>query len=194
MGEVGEIGHLIGRMKENAPVPAIETDLVLEKIRRLYEDVRSLNEVPESTRQVQAEDTMAEKPAPEKPVTEEPVTEKRKQEPEILADKYKGETKYISETLSQKGEKQDITARLQSKPIKNIRSSLGINDRFKLINELFQGDKDSFENTIGILDDADNFNEAFSYINSSFEWDMEDEAVQMLLDLVRRKFIVKQDG
>ena len=123
----------------------------------------------------------------------ESIPGKSKPEPEILADRYKGEQNYINETLSREGKKQDITAKLQSKPIKNIKSSMGINDRFKLIKELFNGDRDSFENTIGILNDAGNFNEAFNYINSTFEWDMEDEAVQLLLDLVRRKFIVNQD-
>jgi hypothetical protein len=34
---------------------------------------------------------------------------------------------------------------------------------------------------------------AFNYITSSFDWDMEEDSVQMLLDLVRRKFIVNQD-
>ena len=70
---------------------------------------------------------------------------------------------------------------------------MGLNDRFKLINELFNGDKDSYQKTINILDNANNFNEAFNYISSSYDWDMEDEAVQLLLDLVRRKFIVNKD-
>ena len=63
----------------------------------------------------------------------------------------------------------------------------------KLINDLFNGDQESFENSVLILDEANNFNEAFTFINTSFDWDMEDEAVQILLDLVRRKFIVNQD-
>ena len=50
-----------------------------------------------------------------------------------------------------------------------------------------------FQNTITELDGASNFNEAFSYISGSFEWDMEDDSVQLLLELVRRKFIVNQN-
>lgn len=114
-------------------------------------------------------------------------------EPAILADKYKSEKKFINESLAGTGKDQNISGKIQSKPIRNIGSALGINDRFKLIKELFNGDKESFQNTIGILDGASNFNEAFNYISSSFDWDMEEDSVQMLLDLVRRKFIVNQN-
>ncbi len=107
-----------------------------------------------------------------------------------LADKLKGDKKFINESIAENRGKQDISSKIHSKPIQNIGTALGLNDRFKLINDLFQGDKESFQNTIRILDGASNFNEAFSYITSSFDWDMEEDSVQLLLDLVRRKFIV----
>lgn len=211
LGEVAEIGQMIEQLKSTGPVPSIEVDLVLEKIRRLYEHTRDLGQIPATpVKKVPVAEPVTEKSDPESlekkepapsgtPVTEKPAETDGKEkgnkdrEAEILADKYKGERKYINETLSRNDQKQDITSKLQSKPIKSIQSSLGINDRFKLIGDLFNGDKKSFEDTMVILDNAGNFNEAFSYLTSSFEWDIEDEAVQMLLDLVRRKFIVNQD-
>ena len=220
---------MVDQTKEN--VSAIEIDIILEKIRGLYLDVRKLEATPaEKAPDPQPEQAEAEVPDPiredapasakempepvaeiPEPVAEipEPVVEvpepvekvpeppeaeaMSNAKPEILADRYKDEKRYINETLSRNDNKQDLTAKLQSKPITNIHSSLGINDRFKLINTLFNGDKESYENAITTLDDAGNFNDAFTYINSSFDWDMEDESVQMLLDLVRRKFIVNQD-
>ena len=125
--------------------------------------------------------------------TPKPGTENKLAGPAILADKYKGEKKFINESLVSSRGKQDIGSKIQSKPIRDIGSSMGINDRFKLINELFNGDKDSFQNTISTLDGASNFNEAFNYITTSFDWDMEEDSVQMLLELVRRKFIVNQN-
>jgi hypothetical protein len=115
----------------------------------------------------------------------------RSAERAILADKYKSNKRFINESLA--AGREDVGSRIQSKPIRNISSALGINDRFKLIKELFNGDKESFQNTIGVLDGASNFNEAFNYINATFDWDMEEESVQLLLDLVRRKFIVTQN-
>ena len=114
-------------------------------------------------------------------------------EPATLADSFKGEKKFINERLADNGHRQDLSSKLQSKPIQDIGSSLGLNDRFKLINELFNGDKESYQQTINVLDSANNFNEAFNYISTSYDWDMEDDSVQMLLDLVRRKFIVNKD-
>ena len=112
-------------------------------------------------------------------------------EPTTLGDKFKSDKKFINESLA--GNKQDVGSKIQSTPISNIGSALGINDRFKLINDLFKGDKDSFQNTIGVLDGASNFNEAFNYISTSFDWDMEEDSVKLLLELVRRKFIVNQN-
>jgi hypothetical protein len=131
-----------------------------------------------------------ETPVDESPVHDEPVNENT--EPTILADKYKGEKRYINESLAGNLNKTDIGSKIQSTPIQNIGSALGINDRFLLIKDLFNGDKESFQNTITVLNDASNFNEAFNYITSSFDWDMEEPSVQLLLDLVRRKFIVNQ--
>ena len=120
-----------------------------------------------------------------------PVPGQKAGEPSILADKYTTGAKFINESLA--GKKQDISSKIQSTPISNIGSALGVNDRFKLINDLFNGDKDSFQKTIDILNGAANFNEAFNYITSSFDWDMEEDSVQLLLELVRRKFIVNQN-
>jgi hypothetical protein len=206
--QVGDIGEMISRMKTEGPVPAIEIDIVLEKIRNLYTDVSNLKELnlPAAKQaKVKTEKVKAEKPAiveaeePARQVTvqKEKTVEKSEnttvEEPATIADKFKGEKKFINERLGDNGNKQDLSSKLQSKPIRDIGTSLGLNDRFKLINELFNGDKDSYQQTINILDNATNFNEAFNYISTSYDWDMEDDSVQMLLDLVRRKFIVNKN-
>jgi hypothetical protein len=190
--QVGDIGELISRMKTEGPVPAIEIDIVLEKIRKLYTDVARLKEaVPPVKEKI----TKAVETKPKEDLREPaaPAGDKVQEEPATIADKFKGEKKFINERLAANGSKQDLSSKLQSKPIREISTSMGLNDRFKLINELFNGDKDSYQKTISILDNASNFNEAFNYISSSYDWDMEDEAVQLLLDLVRRKFIVNKD-
>ncbi len=42
--QVGDIGEMISRMKTEGPIPAIEIDIVLEKIRNLYTSVSNLKE------------------------------------------------------------------------------------------------------------------------------------------------------
>jgi hypothetical protein len=211
--QVGDIGEMISRMKEEGPVSVIEIDIVLDKIRNLYTDVSNLkghNLTAIKAKKVKPEKVKPEKVKPEKPAkiqAEEPVKQDRVQkevttikpenivseEPATIADKFKGEKKFINERLGDNGKRTDLSSKLQSKPIRDIGSSLGLNDRFKLINELFNGDNDTYQQTVKRLDSATNFNEAFNYINTSYDWDMEDDSVQMMLDLVRRKFIVDKN-
>jgi hypothetical protein len=226
--QVGDIGELISRMNAEDPVPLVEIDIVLDKIRNLYEDVTALKAidypsvrpgdtyakepdgkqparkkkserevgkmVPPAINEVQASKEIPE-PAGIRQETQPDHTgpEDSGEQPAILADKFKGEKKFINESLGENGTRQDLSSKLKSKPIKDIGTALGLNDRFKLINELFNGDEKSYHQTIGILDGASNFNEAFNYISTSYDWDMEDDSVQMLLDLVRRKFIVNKN-
>jgi len=119
--------------------------------------------------------------------------EKQKEKIKTLAEKFQGDRQSVYESLSEKSPKQNISTKLQSKPISDIAASIGVNDKFKLIKELFSGDADSYRKTIDILNNSSNFNEAFNYISTNFNWDMEDGSVQYILDLVRRKFIVDKN-
>lgn len=201
--QVADIGEMISRMKTEGPIPSIEIDIVLEKIRNLYTDVSNLKELnlpaakPVKVKDEKPSKVQVEEPAKQDKVQEEKTVVKPEnkvsEEPATIADKFKGGKKFINERFGDNGNRQDLSSKLQSKPIQDIGTSLGLNDRFKLINELFKGDKDSYLRTIDILDGASNFNEAFNYISTSYDWDMEDDSVQMLLDLVRRKFIVNKN-
>ncbi len=206
--QVADIGEIISRMKTEGPVPAIEIDIVLEKIRNLYTDVSNLKELNlPAAKPVKVKDEKVKDEKPAKVQVEEPAKQDKVQEektmvkpetieteePATIADKFKGGKKFINERFGDNGNRQDLSSKLQSKPIRDIGTSLGLNDRFKLINELFKGDKDSYLQTIYKLDSASNFNEAFNYISTSYDWDMEDDSVQLLLDLVRRKFIVHKN-
>ncbi len=176
----GSAGTASGPAQGEASVP--EAPVQTGEIRKEHPAVEGKKTVPAAAEKEKKEP--AGKPEEGKPSA-------RSSERAILADKYKSEKQLIHESLA--GGREDIGSKIQSKPIRNIGSALGVNDRFKLIKELFNGDKDSFQNTIGILDGASNFNEAFNYIDATFDWDMEEDSVQLLLDLVRRKFIVNQN-
>jgi hypothetical protein len=119
--------------------------------------------------------------------------EKKKIKLETLSDKLQGDRQFVYETLAEKAARQNISTKLQSKPISSISSAIGINDKFKLIRDLFNEDSELYVRTIEKLDSCNDFNEAFNYINTSFNWDMEDDSVLFILDLVRRKFIVNND-
>jgi hypothetical protein len=117
----------------------------------------------------------------------------KKSKPGTIAEKLTGNKQYVYDNLAEKSSRDNLSTKLQSKPISDIASAIGINDKFQLIRDLFNGDTATFNKTLEILNGSANFNEAFSYINETFDWDMEDPSVQLILDLVRRKFIVKKD-
>lgn len=114
-------------------------------------------------------------------------------EKEILADKFGKNQAFINETLAREVHKKDVSSLMQSKPIRDIEAAIGVNEKYLIVRELFNGDTDSYLNTIRILNNSANFNEAFNYIHINFNWNLESEAAQKLLDLVRRRFIVEDE-
>ena len=77
--------------------------------------------------------------------------------------------------------------------IGSIGTAIGLNEKFELINQLFGGSKEKFERTLEVLDMAGSFVEAYNYIEEQFEWDMDDVYVQRILELIRRKLIVRRN-
>jgi hypothetical protein len=96
---------------------------------------------------------------------------------------------YVHEKLGEHTHKKDVSSRLQNQAIKSISGSVGINDKFLFIRELFAGNAELFRQTMHELDDCRNFNDAYTILMERFQWDMDSETVQMLLNLIRRKFI-----
>jgi hypothetical protein len=217
-----KIKQLISRYENISEIPEIERDILLSAIRDMYSGLLLMPAVKQSAAirtdmpssrpsekiepvtsksydgavtgekvEIHAEDQPPK--SKKEAISPKKTSDKKKTHPEILVDKLKGEKQFVYETLAEKAVKQNISSQLQSKPISSIKSAIGINDKFKLIRDLFNEDSDAYAKTITRLDSCIDFNEAFNYITTSFNWDMEDESVQFILDLVRRKFIVKKD-
>jgi SET domain-containing protein len=98
----------------------------------------------------------------------------------------------LGETIHQPIQYQEISSRLQAKPIKNLAAAIGINERFLYTRELFANDAKKFEQAIEIMNNAASFNDAYNYMIREYTWDMDSEMVQDLLELVKRKFITGQ--
>lgn len=100
----------------------------------------------------------------------------------------------INEELSQTNPSNDISSRLKTNSISNLGAAIGLNEKFEFIQNLFDGDSVRYNHTIEVLNTATDFNQAFDYINTNFKWDMNDPLVVKILDLIRRKLIVKKNG
>ncbi len=181
-----EIEDLVRGFPDQEDIPAVEIDLTLQKLRNLYElmlMMRKEKDVPATTVSATDKKVTVNTPSPA-PAAAPAAAPSHVQ---TLSDQFKGGTT-LHESLHPAFAKEGETL-AYARPVNNLLTAIGINDRFTFIRELFKNDAAAFENTIGILNNATSFNDAYNYMIQHFNWDMDSEAVQQLLDVIRRKFI-----
>jgi hypothetical protein len=113
--------------------------------------------------------------------------QKTERQSKTLADQFLSKPT-LHEALHQNNHR-DEQFLVQNKPIDDLASAIGINDRFTFIHELFGNDKNLYDSALITLNQSPNFNDAYNFMIHNFDWDMNSEPVQLLLDIVRRKFI-----
>jgi len=164
---------------EPKAIPVIEDEPIL--VVKISEEPKTATPIEEITikTEIKAEilpDVVPEFESPKEVKTQIPSTAKE-------------EKTFLNEKHAVSVGKKDVASKLQSQGIKSIAGSLGINDKFLFIRELFGGNAEIFRQTMEQLDESRNFNDAYTILITNFQWDMDSEVVQMLLNLIRRKFI-----
>jgi len=84
-----------------------------------------------------------------------------------------------------------LAEKLQNQQIENLKSVIGINDKFYFINELFDGDSSRYEDVIYTLNNFKKFDDAMQYFSTlkyRFNWNEESDAPEMLIKMLERKF------
>ena len=72
--------------------------------------------------------------------------------------------------------------------VEDIRQAISLGDRFLFQRELFAGNGELMQKTLGELNDLGSLSEAMEYIAENFEWDKESTAVQLFENVLRRRF------
>ena len=85
--------------------------------------------------------------------------------------------------------RQDLSQKLSKKPVSNIATAIGINERFQFINELFGKDADAYSATIEELNGLSNFAEALDLLQTRFSWDYENQLVERFVSIVERRYL-----
>ncbi len=138
---------------------------------------------------IENKEIIEEKTVPEK----DPVQIKKKIEPEVIADLYMNTKRFRNESI-QKDNTQDISSKFHSQPISDISLAIGLNDKFRYVRELFEGDNLQYAETLRFLNNVKSETEAVDYLNEQFEWDMETKLVKSLLELTSRKLKMTDNG
>lgn len=164
--------------------------------------------VEEAVKQVVEEKPVEEKPVEEKPVEEKPIEDKPAEEPveeevevkevvenvkektgaQTIADSIKGE-KSLAEKLSKYVEKETVASNINASKIERIQTAITIADRFRFQRELFDGDAVKMAETVEMLNDMKNLDEALAYIEKNFHWNVEIQVTRDFLRLVERRFL-----
>jgi len=105
---------------------------------------------------------------------------------EILAEKFISESS-INENLAGSRE-QVVESKVVGKPIDNISRNIGINDRFLIIRELFDGDAEAFGKLVAELDQAGDRGAALALLRKAMEHEPDHEGAGILSNLVKRRY------
>ena len=113
--------------------------------------------------------------------------------PDVFGD---GEAEFelsTGETLGEKmmGNDNSLAAKLQQAPGRDLKSFIGINDKFLFVNELFGGSMEKYNKSIENLNDLKTLNGAMIYLNElkiELQWNSSNEAYQKLRELVSHKY------
>ncbi|MCL2561043.1 MAG: hypothetical protein FWE10_01795 [Rikenellaceae bacterium] len=236
--DVAAVGEIARGWQRTGAVSAIEKDLVLEKLRRVYEAVMFADDVEISETEVPAPPILvapvapvvepaapivsAPAPATEpvlapEPVSVPPTPAPIPVEPEPQADKAKIDIKALrslyedaavappsakpaapSPTLTHETHRtiadaysaaaaHDIASAIGHGPLASLRNGIGVNDRFLMIRDVFDGDGDLYERTIDYFESFTDLDDAMIYIHENFSRNSGSEGVRMLVDLLERK-------
>ena len=108
-----------------------------------------------------------------------------------VADKFKDDKISLNEKLSASQTDKSIAAKLQKNPIKDLKAAIGINEKFKFINELFEGNLQKYNDGITKLNELGNLDEAITFLTflkKEFSWGNDSAAYLELTELISRRY------
>jgi hypothetical protein len=104
----------------------------------------------------------------------------------------KSEKKSLNDLLTEKKDNNSIGSMFQQTPIPDLTKAIAINEKFSFIRELFHNSGMDFSNAIQKLNECENIDSAFIFMEElkyQYLWDTTSSAYLSLCDLVRRRFL-----
>ncbi len=111
--------------------------------------------------------------------------------PTTVASKYK-EQETLYDKISKNQHSATIAEKLSTKPVIDLRKSIGINERFAFINELFEGNQQLFMESIDKLNNMPVYDDArkvlYEELAGKMKWNTNAKTFSDLDELVKRRF------
>ena len=167
-------------------IDAIKVEDHIEAVRKSIGEQKPLFEIED--------DIKKETPIIEKPVEKDsnPIIETKADNP-IIEDKKTDEISSINDKFSSNANHQTLADKLGQKPIEDLTKSIGLNQKFLFMNDLFEGENEKYKEAVETINNFSAFIDADEYINNSlkhqFNWDLDSVSAQKFIDLVKRRFL-----
>ncbi len=68
-----------------------------------------------------------------------------------------------------------------------LRKAYGLNDKFLMTRDLFDGDGEAFEEAISALDECESLDDCMIYIAENYEWNPDSEGAKFIMQMLERK-------
>lgn len=133
-------------------------------------------------------------PPPKPPVVAPPQDLSKNKNAHPVAEQTTPKDNSLHQRLAEQKEDKSLSARLQMIPIAHIKEGIGINEKFRFINELFAGNLQQYNEAAERLNNFSNIDEAFEYLNAlgkNHGWDENNsaETIEKLAGIVMRRYM-----
>ncbi len=210
-----KVHAIIDNMEGNESLNTIERDLIANYLLQMYEIIRispnyeNREKKEKQVAHIDAAYVLEEIPA--KPISKPSPVVPREDAPsrpapssvqaevavkvEKVTKKSNSEGAHLIDELLESFEMNDLSDKLRMQPIKDILKAMSINEKIFTINELFGGDKVTFDHTIRALNEAGSFQGAKDILTDEiiekFNWTAPDKIkkLKQFLVLIKRRFI-----
>lgn len=107
----------------------------------------------------------------------------------VLGEVINAGSKTVGEAMAETP-KHDITEKIvHSDHITDLNQAIGINDKFIMIRDLFNGDGARYDAAIAELNKFDNFDACLIHIASHYRWDPDSDGAKLLMEILSRKLL-----
>lgn len=165
-------------------------DIDSDIIEQLYGSTPTSREIPvEVLPEPEPQPEPAPATEPEPQVVDEPVAQPKVQSPlnvekRVLGEVLKSDAEVLNTTLGG-GVQRDLASKIVAGT--DLRTQIGINDRFMFIRELFNNNETLYEQTINELNRETDLDEALIYIGENFRWRGDSAAAQQFINMLIKK-------
>ena len=125
-------------------------------------------------------------PEPARPavVTPAPEPAVEVERPKTLADAISPSTQTLADKLAAPTA---LGEEIHNSRIASLRDGIGLNDKFLMIRDLFDGDGDAYNEAIAALDELETMDDCMIHIIENYAWNPDSEGSKFIMQLLERK-------